>query len=145
MVTTISIGVDQGKLKDRLSSMKEAKGIFPTGRLERDAARGVAEGLMKAPYDRADAALRQVLSGTKLLHELKDGAFTTFAGTEAMRSQLVGFANAGMAFVTGSQSYATMSLRERASIGGNTAVTRVLKSGERLLLETQRLNIRFRQ
>lgn len=142
--TASSSAIDKGKLKDRLAAMKVAEGVFPTGRLEGDAVRSVTEGLAKGEHDRADAAVRRTLSGTKLAPEVKDGAFSSFAHTDAMREQLEGFAGAGLGFIIGGASYGRMSLRERAGMGGNSAVTRVLVSGERLLLETPRLNIRFR-
>lgn len=136
--------VDRNKLKDRLLSMKVADGVFPTSRLEGDAARVVTEGLAKGQTDRADAAVRRTLSGTKLAPEVTGGAFSSFDRTDAIREQLEAFAAAGLGFILGGPSYAKLSLRERAGMGGNSAVTRVLVSGERILLETPRLNIRFK-
>jgi hypothetical protein len=135
--------VDKRKLSDRLASIKVVDSVLPFRRVDPKLVGGIIEGLKSERYDRADVAMRGILSESRVSSVAEGDAFERLASIKGLSEQLIGFAFAGFGFFRGSSSYVSMSMRERSAIGGNSAVTRVLLSGERLLLETQRINIRF--
>lgn len=90
---------------------------------------------MAGEIDRAMVAETTRLGGTP--------ASGLLAGTPELREQLSAFASAGIGFFYAEQDVIGMSLAEREERGGNSAVTRVLNQGERLLLETQALVVKF--
>lgn len=135
--------VDKAKLKQRLESLQVVPEVLPTRPLQGQAVTAMVESIREGRLDNAETALRGAFQGEGLSRETTAGALEQLATSEALHEQVRGFAAAGLGFVRAQASYLGLRLADRVAMGGNAAVTRVVKSEERLLLETQRLNVRF--
>jgi thermitase len=105
----------------------------------------VARSLNARDSDAAASASRAVLAT-----ELADGiaeepATGLFSGLSETRKQAEAFAAAGIGFFHARADFASASLPERGARGGNGTVTRVMMDGTRILLESQRIVVRFRK
>ncbi|MGE0423667.1 MAG: S8 family serine peptidase [Reyranellaceae bacterium] len=117
--------------------------MLPTRTLERGKAESLVRTLRAAPPVTVDERVDLRSFDERLPEQAEASAFGELITSEAMREQVLGFAAAGIAFVRGRESFTEMAPTERVAVGGSSAVTRVMRSEERLLLETERLNIRF--
>lgn len=118
--------------------IRSSMGLPGTGVEPSEAAKAMRDdpALMAAEIDRA-----MVNDGSRLGGAPASGLL---AGTSVLQEQLSAFASAGIGFFYANKDVIEMSLSDRAARGGNTAVTRVLNQGERLLLETQAVVVKFR-
>lgn len=131
----------------RLEKIKSLEGVFPTGRSDKNAERSrwrsIANDVTSKEIATAEEHSRTLLRETLSDAEVMDTAIDLFSGSSGMREQFAGFARAGIGFFHASDSYAGLSLNARQSRGGNGAIQRVMVEDTRVLLEPERVVVRF--
>jgi thermitase len=130
------------KISERLSKMEVMEGVLPTAAAPSEslarAARSITHGSLEAAERTIAGHLRRAQSRISV-----EPATATFVGSSALRQQLAGFANAGIAFFHATAEGWKLDPASRRTLGGNGAVSRVLVADQRVLLETSRVIVRF--
>ena len=134
----------KSQVSERLARMEVMEGMLPTRAERSDALSSVAHSLRQG---NAQAALRA--TEEHLAHLTADpraqAATQMFSGSLALREQTAGYADAGILFFHASSEFWRLNPSQRTARGGNGAVSRVLVSGQRILLETPRVIVRFEE
>ena len=128
----------------RLQTIEVVEGVLPTPVIQSEDLHRAALHLqwneVSAATRNADDHLKQRLPNLNV-----KSAGELLSGSEPLRDQAAGFAEAGIAFFYASQQLWEASLPERNARGANGIVSRVLLSEQRILLETPRIIIRFNE
>lgn len=148
----------KARIRDSLLNLEVMEGVLPTRpalSLETRSAMRAGGGIPTFNKDLGEAA-REVRNEPEAMAAQIDEALDTetrqmggtpasslLVGTPELREQLAAFAGAGIGFYYADEEVIEMTLEERAARGGNTSVTRVLNQGERLLLETRNIVVKF--
>ncbi|MFA6153114.1 S8 family serine peptidase [Mesorhizobium sp.] len=131
----------------KLSAIKPLEGVFPTASGQtgavREQWRGVARSMRARDMTVAEVDSRAALGSELSAADVVESAVPTLSGSIETDEQLAGFAEAGIGFFHGSDSYSQMPLAQRRDAGGNGSVSRVMLEGSRILLEPERLILRF--
>lgn len=132
------------RVRNRLTSLDELTGVFPTAPVEGENllrfARA-AESLMEERLDEARSISDSVLQRSAV----GGNAIDLFTGSRELREQAAAFTQAGIGFFYGSATYDQLPMAERAARGGSGIVSRMFMQGSRLLLEPQRLIVSFHE
>lgn len=134
------------RVLSRLAAIEPLHGVFPTeptGKKSKwtSIARKVNSMEMAAARSGSQDILDQALEHSEAIDAAS--AVDLFSGSSGMREQYTGFAKAGIGFFHAASGYAGMSLHERRSKGGSGTVRRVLIEKSRILLEPERIVVRF--
>lgn len=130
--------MQKSRVLDRLSKLEQLPGVLPTAVAKSESLGAVAKSLKENDVGTAETASRAQLEGLALDTGTKDATSELYS-EPGMREQVAGFASAGINFFHSDETFWKMAPAERAARGGNGSVTRVLLSGQRILLETQRI------
>lgn len=137
----------KARVAARLSAIKSLEGVFPTSPSTTGAAlqdwREVARDMQNKDIGLATGKSRDMLRSGIAREDLVESAVATFSGSAETREQVAGFARAGIGLFHGSQGFAASVPAERAARGGNAAISRVMLEGTRILLEPERVVVRF--
>ncbi len=139
--------INKSSLGDRLRSIHVMEGVLPTARSKsaasmeslKRAARSVLLGEVRPAEEAADEQLRADL----VEKTFERSALPDLAEYSELREQIAAFAGAGLGFFHASGEFLQRPLVDRRAAGGSGAVTRVMMLGKQLLLETQRLVMKF--
>jgi thermitase len=121
----------------------------------------VLEGVLPTPPERSKrlfTAARELRSNhifkavrsaasdlNRVLPNFGSEAISTFSGSAELREQLAGFADAGINLFHANSELFDMPLDQRSKKGANGMVSRVLVAEQRILLETPRMIVRFKE
>lgn len=130
------------KIADRLNRAEVMEGVLPTNPKHSEMLSGAARSLRENDLDAARLAAATELE-TSELEVPAEPATPIFSGSSDLREQVAGFAEAGVNFFYAPEPFWRMAPDERRSRGGNGAVTRLLVSDQRILLETPRVIVSF--
>jgi hypothetical protein len=142
--TTPSESLENLKLRisNRLAKMEVMEGVLPTAAAPSEglarAARSMMSGQLEAAQRSFAGHLKRARSSISV-----ESATATLAGSSALRQQLAGFAEAGIAFFHATAEGWKLDPSSRKRHGGNGVVSRVLVANQRILLETSRVIVRF--
>lgn len=130
------------RISERLAKMEVMEGVLPTPAAPSEslarAARSITRGNLEAAQRTFSGQLKRAHSRISV-----EPATETLGGSSALRQQLAGFANAGIAFFHATAEGWKLDPASRRALGGNGAVSRVLVADQRILLETSRIIVRF--
>lgn len=139
----------KSKVLARLQTVKALEGVFPTGVMRSDVPLGrsleIAKRMRSNRVTSAVAASKALLMDALHVTGAVDSAVEMLSGSRGGREQVAGFAQAGIAFFHASVDYARKELAQREDEGGNGTISRVMMEGSRILLEPQRIVLRFEQ
>ncbi|MEA2895552.1 MAG: hypothetical protein QOJ84_1167 [Bradyrhizobium sp.] len=131
------------RLTERLLKMEVLEGVVPTAPLQSKELEETARYLRANDIIAATRSAARNLEGTLPNFGLEPATFL-FSGSATLREQAAGFAAAGISFFHANRDLLGMSLAQRADRGANGAVSRILVSEQRILLETPRVVVRFK-
>jgi subtilisin family serine protease len=130
------------RVADRLGRMDVLTGVLPTRLAPSPELNQVAASIFDNNIEFATRTATSFLRSTE--NDLSAGsAIPIFADSPPLRNQLAGFAKAGITFFHAQPDVWAMPPLKRGSLGGNSAVSRVLVANQRILLETARIVVRF--
>ncbi|WP_168710525.1 S8 family peptidase [Mycobacterium intracellulare] len=140
--------MEKSTLRQRLEALAEVDYVFPTsptGRADRgERLEGIASALeekdFSTAYELSYLDAREVMRRDV---RVQDAGLARILEVDGAAEQLAAFARAGYNFFFTDAGYASETLEQRRSAGGNGAVKRVLSSENSILLETQRLIVGF--
>ena len=132
------------RITDRLRKTEVLQGVLPTPSVPSEELSTMVRQLRKNDIDGAVRSATDDLKRVQpdLASEL---AIRLFAGSPPLRQQIAGFAGAGISLFHASKSLVELPLAARGNRGANGMVSRVLVSEQRILLETPRVIVRFKQ
>jgi hypothetical protein len=129
------------RILERLAKMELVEGVLPTRPTRSPELAQVARNVrsdVRAAARTASDYFARTLPGIVL-----ESATTLFSGSENLREQVAGFAEAGFGFFHASRELLSLSPSDRLARGGNGTVSRVLMANQRILMETSRVVVRF--
>lgn len=126
---------------DSFSKLEELKGILPTRPERSEHSIRAAERLTNDDFAGAGEAARNQLESMAIDAPTED-VTASFGADPEMRTQVAGFAAAGLNFFHSSPEFFGMSGPNLADRSGNPSVSRVFLRGRRPLLETSRIVVR---
>jgi thermitase len=132
------------RLTERLLKMEVLQGVVPTPPVRSEMLNATARQL------RADDLVAAIRSATEDLKLTQpnfglEPATMLFSSSATLREQVAGFAGAGINLFHANKDLLGMSLAQRGTSGANGMVSRVLISEQRILLETPRVIVRFKE
>ncbi|MET0878450.1 MAG: S8 family serine peptidase [Tardiphaga sp.] len=132
------------RITERLQKMELLQGVVPTPAVRSEMLGAAARAL------RVDDVFAAARSASDHLKETQpdfsiESAAPLLSGSSTLREQLAGFADAGINLFHASKDLLDMSLSERGARGASAMVSRVLVSDQRILLETPRVIVRFKE
>ena len=132
------------RLTERLLKMEVLQGVVPTPPVRSEMLNATARQL------RADDLVAAIRSATEDLKVTQpnfglEPATMLFSSSATLREQVAGFAGAGINLFHANKDLLGMSLAQRGTSGANGMVSRVLISEQRILLETPRVIVRFKE
>lgn len=137
---------DKNTLRNRLESCVSYEAVLPAlteARAERAALRDFAALLRLREIENAESV--SLRDAKRSLDDLAiESAVAEIAESGPLADQMADFAEAGFNLVRVSDEFREMSLADRRASGGAGSVTRVMRSDDTLLLETERINVRLR-
>jgi Subtilase family len=132
------------RLIERLLKMEVLEGVVPTAPAQSKELEETARHLRADDIVAATRSASQNLKGV-VPDFVLEPATILFSGSATLREQTAGFAAAGISFFHANNELLGMSLVQRANRGASGEVSRVLVSEQRILLETPRVVVRFRE
>ena len=132
------------RITDRLRKTEVLQGVLPTPSVPSEELSTMVRQLRKNDID---GAVRSATDDLKRVQPdlASESAIRLFAGSPPLRQQIAGFAGAGISLFHASKSLVELPLAARGNRGANGMVSRVLVSEQRILLETPRVIVRFKQ
>src|ERR1700731_343360 len=128
----------------RLQKMEVVEGVLPTAPAPSELLDETAELIRN--NDVAAAASRAATELQRVQPKFGfEPAVELLSGSQILREQVAGFADAGINLFLARPELLGFSLAERAAQGANGIVSRVLLSEQRILLETPRVIVRFKE
>jgi hypothetical protein len=132
------------RITERLLKTEVLQGVLPTPPVPS------AELITMAKQLRTNDIAGAVRSATDNLKRVQpnlasETATVLFSGSEPLREQIACFAGAGFSLFHASKDLFEMPLAQRGNMGANGMVSRVLISEQRILLETPRVIVRFKE
>lgn len=128
----------------RLDNLEVVEGVLPTAPdslsepvAKRQFRESLESGSLPEIQEQYAVQSREMSTSFDLVPDL------SLIETSSLRTQLTGFANAGIVFFRADDDLISKSLIQRNETGANGTVTRVMQSNGRVLLETPRLVLKF--
>ena len=132
------------RLTERLLKMEVLQGVVPTPPVRSEMLNATARQLRANDLVAATRSASEDLDFTQPNFGVEP-ATMLFSGSATLREQVAGFAGAGINLFHASKDLLGMSLAQRGTLGANGMVARVLVSEQRILLETPRVIVRFKE
>src|SRR5262249_16543783 len=129
---------------ERLRKMEVVEGVVPTAPAQSRRLSETADLIRRNNIAAATRSATADLEATQPDFALEP-ATRLLSGSRILREQVAGFAQAGINLFLAKPELLEMPLAERAENGANGAVSRVLVSQQRILLETPRVVVRFKE
>lgn len=132
------------RIAERLRKTEILQGVLPTSPMASEELATVARQLRRNDID---AAVRSATDDLKRMEPAlaSESAIKLFSGSPPLRQQIAGFAKAGISLFHASKTLVELPLAARGNRGANGMVSRVLVSEQRILLETPRVVVRFKE
>lgn len=132
------------RITERLLKTEVLQGVLPTPSAPSEELTAMVRQLRRNDID---GAFRSATDNLKRLQPdlASESAVRLFAGSAPLRQQIAGFAGAGISLFHASKTLVELPLAARANRGANGMISRVLVSEQRILLETPRVVVRFRE